>query len=116
MTLDQLRDNITFIKKRHAQIDALNALLVEFNPELPSWFPADTEMETRLVNAWAKELVDVDGWLSYYIYELDCGDAYTEGDLEDVNGKPIPLRTVEDLWKLLKESAEPPKNSTLESL
>lgn len=103
MTLDQLKDNISFLKRRHAQTEAIDKLLAEYNPDLPTWFPVDMEMEDRLVAAWGRELVDVDGWLPYYIYELDFGEAATSDSVLDADGTPIPLKTVEDLWKLIKE-------------
>lgn len=103
MTLDQLRDNLSFLKRRCAQIDAIDKILADYNPDLPTWFPVDMEMEDRLVAAWERELADVDGWLSYYIYELNFGEDVASDSVLDADGTPIPLKTVEDLWKLIKE-------------
>ena len=46
---------------------------------------------------------DVDGWISYWIYDLDFGAEYRDGCVKDANGNNISLKTVEDLWKILLE-------------
>jgi hypothetical protein len=45
-------------------------------------------------------------WISYYMYDLEWGKKYKKGSVTDKNGKNIPLKTLEDLYKLLTESKE----------
>ena len=49
-------------------------------------------------------------WIKYWIFELDFGKDYEDGDVKDEHGEVIPLKTVEDLYDLLvrnmKESKE----------
>ena len=47
---------------------------------------------------------DQDNWIEYFVYELDSGREYTPDSVRDEYGCSIPLSTIEDLWKLLKQS------------
>lgn len=40
------------------------------------------------------------GWISYWIYELEFGEKYREGTIT-LNGKDIRLKTARDLWEVL---------------
>ena len=42
----------------------------------------------------------VNGWISYWIYELEFGEKYREGTIT-LNGKDIRLKTARDLWEVL---------------
>ena len=42
-------------------------------------------------------------WISYWLYDLDCGKRWEPGMVEDKDGKEIKLQTLEDLWKVLTE-------------
>lgn len=101
ITIEQLTDNIEFLKKRHAQIDAINNALENFNPDFPTYFPSDDEMETRLVESLERELEDECHWLYYFIYDLDFG-RQEDIAIWDKDDKPIPLHTVQELWNLIE--------------
>ena len=46
-------------------------------------------------------------WISYWIWELDYGEKYNDGDVADEDGVAISLRTPEDLYDfLLKEKSD----------
>jgi hypothetical protein len=47
---------------------------------------------------------DVDGWISYWLFDLDCGKEYHDGCITEDDGSIIKLATVYDLWDLLKNS------------
>ena len=47
---------------------------------------------------------DVDGWISYWLFDLDCGKEYHDGCITEGDGSIIKLATVHDLWDLLKNS------------
>ena len=44
---------------------------------------------------------DEDSWISYWLYELNCGEKYVEGSILDENDNPIPCKTLEDLYSLI---------------
>ena len=53
---------------------------------------------------------DKNQWIKYWIFELDFGKNYEDGDAKDADGSNIPLKTVEDLYDFLvrnmKENGE----------
>ena len=61
-------------------------------------------IEQDLVDVLQNMYNDKDAWISYYIYELDCGVLWTPGMIEDKDGKDIPLGCVKHLWNLLMEN------------
>lgn len=102
ITLEQLTDNIEFLKKRHNQIDRINDLLFDFNPDFPTYFPQDDSMEDRLVDSLERELGDESHYLSYFIYDLDFGAK--EGiSVWDEKDNPIPLFTVQDVLNAIEK-------------
>lgn len=109
ITLEQLTDNIEFLKKRHKQIDAINEQLEGFNPDFPTYFPSDDEMEDRLVVSLERELEDECHWLSYFIYDLDFG---RKEDIAvwDEDEKPVPLHTIQELWNLIESDRNAKKD------
>ena len=42
-------------------------------------------------------------WIKYWLYELDCGEKYRPSSITDNQGKPIKLKTIADLYALLKK-------------
>ena len=40
-------------------------------------------------------------WISYWMFDLNCGEKYHEGCVTDTEGKDVPLKTIEDLWNVL---------------
>lgn len=49
---------------------------------------------------------DENQWISYWIFELDFGKDYEDGDAKDADESNIPLKTVEDLYDLLVKNME----------
>ena len=41
--------------------------------------------------------------IDYFVYEIDFGRKYKEGDVKDANGKIIDFSTAEKLWDYLTE-------------
>ena len=39
-------------------------------------------------------------WISYWLWELDCGKNYVEGSVT-IQKKPLPLKTIKDLYNIL---------------
>jgi len=40
-------------------------------------------------------------WISYWLFEINCGKDYYHGSVTDEDGKAIPLKTIEDLWNCI---------------
>ena len=49
---------------------------------------------------------DENQWINYWIFELEFGERYGDGDVKNENGEDIPLRTAEDLYNLLVKNME----------
>lgn len=47
---------------------------------------------------------DESEWISYWVYELDCGKRYKDGMITDAEGNNIKLKTITDLWAILQPS------------
>lgn len=44
---------------------------------------------------------DESDWISYWLWELNFGESYTDGCVTESDGTIIPLRTPEDLYNLI---------------
>ncbi len=50
---------------------------------------------------------DVHNWISYWLFELNCGEKYKDGMVTSGDdGSIIKLKTIEDLWNLLTSCEE----------
>jgi hypothetical protein len=41
-------------------------------------------------------------WISYWVFDLNYGENYMPGTVQ-IDGKDVPLKTIKDLYNLLKE-------------
>lgn len=58
-----------------------------------------------------EELTNDDGhWIGYWVYDLYCGDNYSDGVAVDSKGKIIKLKTIRDLWNLLVDNYNRKRN------
>lgn len=87
--------------------DELNEVFDKYKCDGYIYPPVCTETVIDLL-----ELIfdDKDKWIGYWAWELDFGERYEDGDVQDEYGNNIPLKTVEDLYDLLidnmKENGE----------
>lgn len=62
----------------------------------------DFVLEDVIVKLLEEILCDKEtSWISYWLYELDCGKDYRPGSVTEADGTLIPLESLEDLWNLL---------------
>ena len=52
----------------------------------------------------------ITGWISYWIWELNFGKRYTEGDVTEKDEIVIPLKTAEELYDFLIKNMEKNNN------
>lgn len=67
------------------------------------YFPTPVILVIELLSIIMK---DTEEWISYWFYDLDCGQKATDDTVTSFDGEPIPIRTPRDLWNLLVEDAE----------
>jgi hypothetical protein len=58
--------------------------------------------ENIVVEALGASLNDKDDWIAYWLYELNCGKNAKNGTVKDKNGKNIPIKTLSDLYDLMR--------------
>lgn len=47
---------------------------------------------------------DEDEWISYWVYELDCGRKYKDRMITASDGTNIRCKTIRDLWNIIIEN------------
>ena len=104
ITFEQFSDCIEAIQDEMKREDKINDVLSnEFALER-------TMLYNPLLSEYIKLLRDIfkdeGDYIGYYVYDLDFGRDYHEGDIQDENGQNIPLLTVEDLYNLLVENMD----------
>ena len=55
-----------------------------------------------IVEILVTETNDKDGWIDYFIYEIEFGTSWEEG-MVTLHGKDIKLQTAEDLWSIITQ-------------
>lgn len=68
------------------------------NNEAVFYFPSLIDDVVNLLEILTN---DKDSWISYWVFELDCGKKYKDGMILDKDKNPIKLKEIEDLWNLL---------------
>jgi hypothetical protein len=76
----------------------LNKAFKIFEPDFT--FISFGRYETLVVRALEYAFKDKDGWISYFIYDLEFGKKWHKGSVTDKNGKDIQLKNANDLYNL----------------
>lgn len=103
MNLEKFTTYITHIQQSIDCVTELNKVFRKYNT--PDTYFGDSSLIDDMVALLETTLNDTDNWISYWLFELDCGRKYID-DTVIINSKPIPLRTIEDLWNVLNEMQE----------
>lgn len=96
---------INDIRATHEFEDIIRTAISAYNKVTKDIISVDypTLLEGDLVTILEFALDDVDGWISYWIYDLEFGGKWEKGCVTDENGEDVPLCTLDDLWNLLHE-------------
>lgn len=75
----------------------------------PAGFSVDfyptIQLESTLLSLLKKLTFDAGGWIDYYVYDCEFGQALNLcNSVEDKDGNKIPLNTMEDLYNLLVQN------------
>lgn len=57
--------------------------------------------ENLAIKILSEAMEDKDDWIGYWMYEIDCGSKAKKDSAQNSNGKPIPIKTIDDLWNIL---------------
>ena len=111
ITFEEFSKHIDKIKKITELRDKVDSLFSEYARDEKTI----AEMYFPTLDAESAELLaivsgDNDGWIDYWIWELNCGADWTKGCVTDKEGNDIKLETVKDLWNAIKWDNEQFKN------
>lgn len=96
--MERIRNYLEFDDKLNGLLrDYRHMFVDDIEIKLPTVFLVDTVNLLEMVTA------DEDEWISYFIFELDCGKSWKPGTVTEQDGTDIPLGTIDDLWNLLVE-------------
>jgi len=104
ISFDLFSQIITHIIASHKLGDDIYNAVSAYNKETHdcadcSFLP--TRLEDDLVMLLELAMNDEDGWISYWLYELDCGEKYKDGCILDDNDNSIPCKTIKELYELV---------------
>lgn len=96
-------DIMSFIRERQKTEFKINKMFSEEFSDC-NFFPY-SKYEAMMIKLLSIIMEDESGWISYFIYELEFGEEYEDGDITatDKDGKEvmIPMKTTDDLYQVL---------------
>jgi hypothetical protein len=81
--------------------DALNAV-INMNYSGKCYFDTKHALP-GLIKMLVSTMKDNFDWIEYWLYDLECGRKWYAKCVTDADGKPIKLKTISDLYALLKK-------------
>lgn len=107
ITFEEFNRYMTALKDEEELQDKLTDAVSEYNRKQNMCIHLVIPSQDHLiVDLLTKILDDKSKWISYWVYELDCGRKYKDGSITDKDGSVIKLKTIEDLWNLLMSKKE----------
>ena len=101
LTRKEFTDAMTAIVEQNAEDDIISKALSSICPDACFY---DTKYATKgLLRLLESAMQDSFDWIEYWLYELDCGRKYRSSSAKDADGKPIKLKTIGNLYALLKK-------------
>lgn len=107
ITLDyeEFEKHILSIQRVFKLQDDMSNLTHNYNNEcgdmIEFFFPTLVDNVVELLTKATKD--EENGWISYWLYELDCGEKYHDGSVTSADNQIIKLKTIQDLWNVLIE-------------
>ena len=100
LTKKEFTDAMTAIVEQNAEDDRISKALSSICPDSCFY---DTKHATKgMITLLKSTMKDSYEWIEYWLYELDCGKKYRNGSVM-FDKKPCKLKTVADLYALLKK-------------
>lgn len=91
---------INGIKAQREHDREISTKLKDIFIDFDGWYDTD-KVIAQIEDALKEEFNDKNDWISYFIYDLDFGDSYSEGDVTEKDGTIIDISTVEKLYDFL---------------
>lgn len=110
LTKKEFTDAMTAIVAQNAEDDRISKALSSICPDSSFY---DTKYATKgLLDLLVSTMQDKCEWIEYWLYELDCGAKYRPSSITQ-DGKPIKLKTISDLYALLKKEYKNKNNANV---
>ncbi len=87
------------LKELEKKIGDVDLALKKLSPEFNGFYLDGVSF--LIVNTLAIAVGDKDKWIDYWIWELDWGKN-AKKDSVQVQGNPVPIKTMSDLYNLIK--------------
>ena len=100
LTKKEFADAMTAIVAQNKADDEICRAITSFCND--SCFYATKYATRGLLDLLISTMKDTSEWIEYWLYELDCGAKYRPSSVTQ-DGKPIKLKTIADLYALLKK-------------
>lgn len=98
MSLDEFKDTMERIQGMDALLNDVDEVFRKHG----SYIEVDgLPGQDLCIELLGKIFHDVNGWIPYWIYDLEYGNEYRNGWVTEADGTTIPLKTSEDLYRLL---------------
>lgn len=100
LTKKEFTDAMTAIVEQNAEDNRISKALSSICPD--SCFYNTKHATKGLINLLKSAMKDSYEWIEYWLYELDCGAKYQSNSVL-FDKKPCKLKTIADLYALLKK-------------
>lgn len=80
--------------------DGLNEAFKKFEPDFN--YIGFGRYETLVVDSIKEAMDDKYDWISYWIYDLECGTKAKKKTVTSKDGKNIPIKTLDNLYNIIK--------------
>ena len=82
--------------------DNLNLAFKAFEPDFN--YICFGRYETLVIKSMELAMNDQYNYISYWIYDLNCGKDSKKGKITDKDGKDIPMKTISHLYDIIEDS------------
>lgn len=103
LTKKEFTDAMAAIIEQNAEDDRISKALSSICSDY--CFYGTKHATKGLLNLLKSTMKDSYEWIDYWLYELESGAKYRTGSITQ-DGKPIKLKTIADLYALLKKEYE----------
>ena len=100
MTKKQFTNFIKELIALQKDADLLNKALKRFDPDFN--YLTFSRYENLSVSILREAMKDEADWIGFWYWELDKGKRAKSGTVKGKNGKNIPIKTISDLYNLIK--------------
>lgn len=100
MNKEEFKEIMTWFIDKIKRGEILSNAFNRYNAE-SFWYSIDSEYETKFLEVLKIAVNDQYDWITYWVYDLECGKKYTKGCVQSKEGIHIPLKTIGNLYDII---------------